>query len=110
MKRSQGWRKRRCRNRTAKSPRPSPQRAKNRVVEILRAAGGGKSGIVFELPEGKPVLHLGKPYLLVEGPDTYGFCTLMDVEGETIVVRETELQNSGFAALVVWKATEAQSK
>lgn len=62
------------------------------------------------LSEGKSVLHRGKPYLLAEAPDSYGFCTLTDVEGETIVVRETDIEDSGFTALVVWTATEAESK
>ena len=59
---------------------------------------------------GKPVLHHGKPYVVAESPDAYGFCTLMDVEGETIVARESEVEDSDFRALVVWKATEAKSK
>lgn len=36
--------------------------------------------------------------------------TMMDVEGETIIVRESEIEDSGFAALVVCTKIEAESK
>jgi hypothetical protein len=68
-------------------------------------------GLVIELLiVGEPVLYRARPYKLVEGPDGAGFCILADIEGETIFVHESDIEDSGLRADTAWIFAEEDSK
>lgn len=53
------------------------------------------------------VLYRGRPYMIASVRDSAGFCFISDVEGETIMVHESEIDhNDWFIALMAWLAAE----
>jgi hypothetical protein len=68
-------------------------------------------GLVTELLiVGEPVLYRARPYKLVAGPDAAGFCILADIEGETIFVHESNIEDSSLRADTAWIFAEENSK
>ena len=62
------------------------------------------------LVEGEPVLCGGKPYILEARSDPPGFCILRDTAGQTILVHEPKIEDSGLKADEAWNYAKNNSK
>ena len=77
----------------------------------LRAAEGGKSGIVANVgvwpPDGWPPCDWnGKPYVAKPHPDAPDYCYLTALDGKTFLVPESAIKKNDFRAAAKWAAVK----